>query len=358
MENTTMKLNRLISAGCALAFAAIASADGLRIGDKAPDLGKDASWVKGDSVAEFEKGRIYVLDFWATWCGPCIAAIPHMDELAEKHEADGVTVIGVAIWPRDRMTPTSEYVRDKGDDMSYTVCADIDGKSATKYMEATGSNSIPTVMIVNREGLLAWVGHPMSGMDEALAQIIAGTYDIDGAIAENNKKMVVIEKAKPLLTRANEAYSIGDWKTVIACLQELAELDPEENGHYASQAFEMMISKLNDEPGAYAYAKKMIEGPWSESPQALNAVAWTIVDNESIKNRDLDLALTAASKANTLTRNEDPMILDTLAAVYFLQGRIDKAVQTQRNAISHSDPEFAAQLKPALDKYLAAANEG
>lgn len=353
-----MKLNRLISAGCALAFAAIASAGGLRVGDQAPDLGKDVSWVKGESVTEFEKGHIYVLDFWATWCGPCVRAIPHMDELAEKHEADGVTVIGVAIWPNDRMTPTVEYVKDKGDDMSYTVCADIDNKSAKKFMEATGSNGIPTVMIVNREGVLAWVGHPMAGMDEALAQIIAGTYDIEGAAAESNKKMALAEKASPLLAKANEAYAAGDWKAVVASLQELAELGLEESDSYAMQAFDMMISKLKDESGAYAYAKKMIDGAWSESAQVLNAVAWTIVDNESIKHRDLDLAFTAVSMANKLTKNEDPMILDTLAAVYFLQGKVDKAVETQRNAISHSDPEFAAQLKPALDKYLAAANEG
>gem|GEM_PF-5438330 len=156
-----MKLTRLISAGCALTFAAIASAGGLTIGDQAPDLGKDVTWIKGDSVPEFEKGHVYVLDFWATWCSPCVRAIPHMDEVAEKHEADGVTVIGVAIWPNDRMTPTAEFVKDKGDDMSYTIAADISGATARKFMDATGSNGIPTVMIVDREGVLAWVGHPM-----------------------------------------------------------------------------------------------------------------------------------------------------------------------------------------------------
>ncbi|MCB9848861.1 MAG: redoxin domain-containing protein [Phycisphaeraceae bacterium] len=353
-----MKLTRLIGAGCALAFAAIASAGVLSIGDKAPDLGKDVSWIKGESVTEFEKGHIYVLDFWATWCGPCVKAIPHMDEIAEKHEADGVTVIGVAIWPNDRMTPTAEYVEQRGDDMSYTICADIDGATAEKFMKATGSDGIPTCMIINREGLLAWVGHPMAGMDEALSQIIAGTYDIEDAAAANRKKMAVIEKAQPLMKKAETAYAMGEWETVVTTLQELARLDSEQYGRMTLEAFNMMITRLHDEQRAYNYAREMLEGDWKEDITALNAVAWIIADTEELEHRDLDLAFKAASKANAISGGEDPMVLDTLAAVYFLKGDVKQAIDTQRKAISHADPEFAEQLKPALDKYLAAANEG
>ncbi len=353
-----MKLTRLISAGCALTFAAIASAGGLSIGDQAPDLGKDVTWVKGESVTEFEEGKIYVLDFWATWCGPCIRAIPHMDELAEKHESDGVTVIGVAIWPRPSMTPTVDYVADRGDEMSYTIASDIDGATAQKFMNATGSNGIPTVMIVDRDGVLAWLGHPMDGMDEALAQIIAGTYDIEGAAKANKRKAMLAEKAAPLMAKANEAYQAGDWKTVVTSLQELAEIDPEQYGAYAVQAFDMMITKLNDEHGAYDYAKKMVKGAWSDQPMALNALAWTIVDSDAIKHRDLDLAYKAAKKANSLTGDKDPMILDTLAAVYYQQGEIKKAIKTQQRAIANADAAAAKELKASLDKYMAAANEG
>ena len=231
-----MKLTRLISAGCALTFAAVATAGGLQIGDQAPDLGKDVSWIKGESITEFEADHIYVLDFWATWCGPCIRAIPHMDKIAKKHEADSVTVIGGAIWPRDTMTPTAEFVKKKGDDMNYTIAADIDGATAKKFMEATKSNGIPTAMIVNRKGVLAWIGHPMAGMDEALAQIVAGTYDIEGAVEEDRRKVATARKAEPLMTKANAAQARGDWETVITSMQELARIDRAIDGQVAPHA--------------------------------------------------------------------------------------------------------------------------
>ena len=55
----------------------------LKVGDKAPPLGK-GQWVKGEPVKEFESGKVYVIENWATWCGPCIAAIPHVTEIQKK----------------------------------------------------------------------------------------------------------------------------------------------------------------------------------------------------------------------------------------------------------------------------------
>jgi thiol-disulfide isomerase/thioredoxin len=58
---------------------------------------KVAKWIKGKPVQRFEPGKVYVVEFWATWCGPCRRSIPHLTELAKKFKGK-VTFIGVSIW--------------------------------------------------------------------------------------------------------------------------------------------------------------------------------------------------------------------------------------------------------------------
>ena len=55
----------------------------LKMGDPAPKL-TNGKWVQGDAVKKFEPGKVYVIECWATWCGPCVASIPHVNEIYGK----------------------------------------------------------------------------------------------------------------------------------------------------------------------------------------------------------------------------------------------------------------------------------
>ena len=154
----------------------------LRIGDKMPDIGDRAKWLKGEPAKSFVREKIYVLDLWATWCRPCIAAIPHTSRIADLYARHDVTVIGIALDP-GASTPTNEFVEKRSKDIRYSICEDIDAQLGREYMGRTGARGIPTALIVDRQGRLAWIGHPKN-MSGPLAEITLGTYDIEGAIRQ------------------------------------------------------------------------------------------------------------------------------------------------------------------------------
>ena len=67
----------------------------LVLGDPAPKL-EVKEFVKGDVVKGFDKGKIYVVEFWATWCGPCRVSIPHLTEMQKQHP--DIKFLGVSVF--------------------------------------------------------------------------------------------------------------------------------------------------------------------------------------------------------------------------------------------------------------------
>jgi tetratricopeptide (TPR) repeat protein len=119
-----------------------------------------------------------------------------------------------------------------------------------------------------------------------------------------------------------------------------------------------------DEKAAYALARKLAEGDYKDNPQALNAIAWPIVDDTSnLKSPDYDTAIAIAERAAELTKSEDGMILDTLAYAHFKKGNIDKAIALQEKAVQliekmENVPDDAKkEIKERLEMFKKKKNE-
>lgn len=347
-----------LALGAALALAApVVSAGDLAVGDPAPAL-EHVEWLRGRPVMAYEPGQVYVLDFWATWCGPCIRSIPHINELEQARKDDGVNVIGLAIWPSPNMTPTDEYIAEQGEAMDYRIAEDIDGQTADAFMKAAGQNGIPTCMVVDGEGRLAWIGHPMAGLDDVVDQVVAGTWDIEAAAAEfkqqaeaERRQMELQKKAQPLVMALRKADEEQDWKTVAEKAEELAALGDMFTG-WIVQAYVARV-KLGDKD-AREFGKGLVEQQLEDDVGALNQLAWTLVAPDRTltdAQADLEVALAAAERADALTEHADPNVLDTLARVHFRKGDTAKAIELQELAVEIAPEQMKDYLGRALTEY-------
>jgi uncharacterized protein (TIGR03435 family) len=147
---------------------AIADKDGPKIGDVPPPLTL-SKMIQGSPPSEINwdklKGKVVVLEFWATWCGPCIQSIPHLNGLAEQFKNKPVVFISVT-------SENEDVVRLflKNHPMKTWIGLD-DYEIVNKAFHVQG---IPHAVIVDAEGHIAAIAHPKDIKPEHLEEILAG----------------------------------------------------------------------------------------------------------------------------------------------------------------------------------------
>ncbi len=270
----------------------------LFIGSKAPEL-HIAKFIKGDSVTSFEEDQVYVVEFWATWCGPCIAAFPHLSQLQSDH-GDAVTFIGVNVWEGvddqvERMDKVEKFVADQGDRMSYTVAVEDGSGMADNWMKPAAQNGIPAAFIVDGTGHVAWIGHPAT-IDEPLADVVAGNFDPATAVQEAKDSMLLMTGYQKFA----ESVQAGENLTI-----------------------------------ARQIANILIDDYLSEEPGGLNAIAWMLLTSESenIGMDDYKVAYRSIALACEKTDWKDWSLLDTYALAAFKTGQKELAAKWQKKAI-------------------------
>ncbi|HYG74420.1 MAG TPA: redoxin family protein [Planctomycetota bacterium] len=342
MRSRTKNLGVL---SCLLILAAASSYAGELVpGSAAPALSV-SKWLNGDEVKSFDKGKIYVVECWATWCGPCIGVIPHLSEMNTKYKDKNVVFIGMNVWERDP-SAVEPFVKRMGPKMNYRVAMDDGGKTADAWLAAAGQNGIPCSFLVDKEGKVAWIGHPMS-LEPVLAKVVAGTYDVKKQ-AEIDKKKAVIQRKMQTAAEENDADKF------IAAADEMIALEPESAVELGVAKGSVLLQSKKYAEG-YALLSKLADNEIKDNADALNAVAWGILATDNIEKRDFDLALKCAQRADELTKHENGPILDTLARAYFDKGQIDKAIETQTRAVEKSKGEqIEEELKATLKRYKEA----
>ena len=333
-----------------LAFTPQTSAQTLKPGDKMPAMDIE-HFFKGKKLTKFDPNKIYVLEFWATWCGPCKRAMPHLRSLAKSYK-DKVTVVALSDESVEKVGDFLDQTSMFGEEtwsqvMDFAVATDSDGSVKKDIFSAAGRRGIPSSFLIAKNKL-QWVGHPME-LDEPLRLCVAGEWSLDKAKELEEERESVREMMMGLQSLVRDAVQGGDWKEVLKTLDKASKKYPT-NVDVLGASWQIRLLFAGDYEGAYKVGEKLVQMNWDDA-QVLNEVAWTVVDDERVETRNLEFAMRVAKRANELTESKNGPILDTLARVYYEKGELGTAIKWQKRAVEYAEGEMRGELEGTLEKY-------
>jgi thiol-disulfide isomerase/thioredoxin len=143
------------------------------VGAPAPKI-EIGDWLSGEiKGAGPVAGKTVVLEFFATWCRPCWAAIPHMNDLVTKFASDQVIFISLSGEDRDRVVGSMARMG-----MKSRVVLDKDDATGRKYQVMT----IPYMFLIDSRGIIRWEGHPMAFSEQMMADFLKGQSQPDSTV--------------------------------------------------------------------------------------------------------------------------------------------------------------------------------
>jgi cytochrome c biogenesis protein CcmG, thiol:disulfide interchange protein DsbE len=162
-----------------LSLSLIGAVNAAGVGDAAPEL-KAREWINSASPMTLSnlKDKVVVVEFWATWCGPCVASIPHIIQINNKYKSKNVVLIGMTDQKKAKI---EEFVKQNG--MPYPI-----GTSTTSLNDF-GVSTIPVAFVI-KHGEIYWRGNPNDGLETA----------IEAALRSNKNvvpEKVAVEAPKP-----------------------------------------------------------------------------------------------------------------------------------------------------------------
>lgn len=345
----------------------------LTIGSTAPSLDIE-HWVSDGNgffkpVTSLTAGKVYVVEFWATWCGPCIASMPHLAETQNKYRGRDVQIISISDEPLETV---EEFLKREaevaeGDKMTfgeltsaYCLTTDPDRSVYQAYMDGAQQQGIPTAFIVGKDGKVEWIGHPME-MDEPLEQITEGNWDRAAFVKlfEAEKKFNEVLQQVSLLA-GSEKYD-----------EAIEAIDAE----IKSDAPQVIRDRWTEIRHRVKLSAGMIDKEVVEFFKADlaknkgNAVGvartgWSMYQVAREK-KGLDELLNAcidALKAELATASDEdmPLALDTLAHLYQTTGDLDEAIKAQKQAVEITEGRTSQRLArflKELEEQKAAASD-
>lgn len=372
-------MKRLLGLALCLFFSLSAGAcragdELLTVGSQAPELNIEHWISKGPGnakpVTRFEPGKVYVVEFWATWCGPCIQGMPHLVQLQKEYAEKGVRIIGVS---NEDLETVQEFLarempqrgsedesKDKAKAPStfgeltsaYSLTCDPDGSTDESYMTAAYQSTIPKAFIVGKDGKIEWIGHP-GEMDDPLREVVAGTWKRDVF----RKDFEATQRAEIAKTQLNEALQKRDFAKAVELIDKRIAESQEAQEQLELRLTKVQISlaqKKVDE--ATERLKECYAAAKGQVPM-IDLISWHIYEQSEQRQVDmkplLQVAYAQAQKTLADAKGQSrASLLDTTGHLAYKLGELDKAIQLVREAVETASGENKEFSKQFLDELL------
>jgi hypothetical protein len=267
--------------------------------------------------------------------------MPHMGELQRLYKDKGVTFIGfTAKDPNNLLEKVTAMVDKRGPALGYTFAYADDRDTYNAWMKASGQQGIPCCFVVDKEGKIAFIGHPMY-LDVVLPKVVEGKW--------TEKDQEAIKKIEEEVTAVFMASGESDPEVFLKALGDFEKKYPELAGipyFNGPRISSLLKAKKTDE------AKKLCDalvakGLKTSDDRLLSMVSGALRTDANGDKELLALALKAAETQLKIAGDKDWIALLSVAGAHFAAGDAKKAQEFGAKAVAATETE-----SPALKKYV------
>jgi tetratricopeptide (TPR) repeat protein len=270
--------------------------------------------------------------------------MPHISELQAEFKSQGLTIIGVTSKdPNNTEEKVNEFMKNRGNIMEYTAAWCEDRATDAAFMKAAGQNGIPCSFVIDKQGNVAFIGHPLI-LDEVLPKVIAGTW---------NAKVDAEATAAKLNTVFEGLGKLGnDPEKGLEFFATMEKDTPRLAGQFADMKMGLLLKAKKTDEAEKVFGELLAKSIKKKDATKLTSISrtWSSPQYNADK-KNLDLAVKAIDEAIKIAGDKDIGTMITAAQVYDTTGNKEKASEYADKAIAAAPDNVKDRVKQIVEKF-------